>query len=248
VIEGTIRNAIKEAASVIDANLREFTEFRNGKFHSVQEYPKDAWYELLVNACVHRSYIIKNIPIFVKMFDDRIVFENPGGFMPGVTPETIYDRHNPRNPYIMSILRDTGEVKGINEGTKRVKREMEEAHLPAPVFLEKKGDAASVVATLFNNVRDRSNSLDNEAYTVLGQAVALFLTPEERKIINFTVANGKINSSDALRILSTTRWHTAKRKLDALVERNILDYHSTKSRDPNAYYTLVVRDKQHNDE
>lgn len=239
VIEGSIRTVIQEAAQVIDANIREFTEFRNGKFHSVQEYPRDAWYELLVNACVHRSYTIRNVPIFIKLFEDRIVFESPGGFMPGVTPENIYDRHHPRNPFIMSVLRETGEVRCINEGTKRVRREMEDAKLPAPLFVEKKGDAAAVSVTLNNNIKDRSNSLDSEAYTALGEAIAFSLTVDERKIINYVIAHNQINVSDALRILTSTRWHTAKKRLDGLVERGILEFHSSKLRDPFASYTLT---------
>lgn len=243
VIEGSIRSVIQEAAQVIDANIREFTEFRNGKFHSVQEYPRDAWYELLVNACVHRSYTMRNIPIFIRLFEDRIVFESPGGFMPGVTPENIYDRHHPRNPFIMSVLRETGEVRCINEGTKRVRREMEHAKLPAPLFVEKKGDAAAVSVTLHNNIKDRSNSLDGEAYTALGEAIAFSLTVDERKIINYVIAHNQLNVSDALRILTTTKWHTAKKRLDALVSRGILDFHSSKLRDPFAFYTLARRTK-----
>jgi hypothetical protein len=32
----------------------------------------------LVNACVHRSYGLTNMNIFVKMFDDKLVIEIPG--------------------------------------------------------------------------------------------------------------------------------------------------------------------------
>lgn len=74
LISGSVLDVIQQAASVIDANLREFTTYRDGKFYTVQEYPRDAWYELLVNACIHRSYHIKNAPVFVKMFDDRLIF------------------------------------------------------------------------------------------------------------------------------------------------------------------------------
>ena len=51
---------------------------------------KKAWYEALVNACVHRSYNLKNMNIFIRMFDDRLEIESPGGFPPLVTPENIF--------------------------------------------------------------------------------------------------------------------------------------------------------------
>lgn len=90
-IEGTIPELIQKTAQVIESQVREFVKLgKDQKFYSVPEYPKTAWYEALVNACVHRSYQLKNMNIFVKMFDDKLIIESPGGFPPFVTPENIY--------------------------------------------------------------------------------------------------------------------------------------------------------------
>lgn len=233
MISGSVLDVIRDTASTLDANLREFTLHRSGKFHSVPEYPHDAWYELIVNACVHRSYHAKNQPIFVKMFDDHLVVESPGAFMPSVTPENLF--HKPRNPFLMFVLRELGEVRCISEGTKRIKREISEAHLPPPVFA---GTPHSVTVTLHNDIANRTNSLDSEAYKVLGEAIAFSLDPDERKIVNYVIENKRINVSDALRILSTTYWHTAKAKLQRLVKRGVLEFVTTKQRDPNSFYRM----------
>ena len=239
LLEGTLLEIIKEASAVLDANLWEFTVFRNGKFHSVPEYPRDAWYEMIVNACVHRSYHARTMPVFVKMFDDRLTVESPGSFMPSITPENLV--HKPWNPFLMFALREYGEVRCISEGTERIRREMTEAKLPAPIF---RGSESSVTVTLQNEAANRTNSLDSEAYKALGEALAFSLDGDEKKIVNYIIENGKINVSDALRILSTTYWHTAKAKLARLEKRNILVYHTTKIRDPNAYFELRKRDVQ----
>lgn len=236
VIEGSILDIIKDAASTIDASLREFTEFRNGKFFTVPEYPHDAWYELLVNACVHRSYHAKTQPIFVKLFDDRMTIENPGSFMPSISPDNFI--HKPRNPFLMFVLREYGEVRCISEGTKRIRRELQNAKLPQTQYIE---TLRSISATLQNDVVNRTNTLDSEAYKILGEAVSFSLDAEERKIVNYLAENKKINVSQALRILSTTDWHTAKGRLDRLTKRNILDFITTKIRDPNAHYVLKGR-------
>ncbi len=236
MIEGTVLDVIKETASVLDANLREFTEFKNGKFHSVPEYPRDAWYEAIVNAICHRSYHARNTPIFVRMFDDHLEVESPGSFMPTITPENLY--HKPRNPFLMFVLREYGEVRCISEGTARIFREMDDAHLPKPTF---RGTDTSVSVVFRNEVANRTNSLDTEAYRVLGEAISFSLDGDEKKIVNYVIENGAINVSDALRIISSTYWHTAKAKLKRLVDRNVLDFHSTKVRDPNAHYTLRGR-------
>lgn len=233
IIEGSILEIIRDGASTIDANLREFTEFRNGKFFTVPEYPHDAWYELLVNAVVHRSYHAKTQPIFVKLFEDRLTIESPGSFMPSISPDNFI--HKPRNPFLMFVLREYGEVRCISEGTKRIIREIENARLPQTVWEDTR---KTVRATLFNDVANRTNTLDSEAYKMLGEALSFSLDPEERKIVNYLAENKRINVSQALRILSTTDWHTAKGRLDRLTKRGILDFVTTKTRDPNAHYII----------
>ena len=233
IIEGSILEVIRDTAAIIGANLREFTEYRAGKFYQNPEYPSDAWYEVLVNACVHRSYQARTRPIFVKMFDDHLVVENPGGFMPSITPDNLF--HKPRNPFLMFILREFGEVRCISEGTKRIKRELQEAKLPT---IKYSADQNGVVATLFNDVANRTNSLDSEAYKALGDALAFSLDADERRLVNYVIEHGKINASGALRILSTTYWHTANGKLKRLVDRGVLDFVSKQHRDPKSHYVL----------
>ena len=153
--------------------------------------------------------------------------------MPSVTPENLF--HKPRNPFLMFILREFGEVRCISEGTKRIRRELQEAKLPAIKYT---ADQNGVRATLFNDVANRTNSLDSEAYRALGEAVAFSLDVDERRIVNYVIEHARINASDALRILSTTYWHTANGKLKRLVQRGILDFISKKHRDPKSHYVL----------
>ena len=89
-IEGCVVDLMVESTQVLNSQLRDFSRLgEDGKFYTAPEYPFEAWYEAIVNACVHRSYGLKNMNIFVKMFDDRLVIESPGGFPPFVTPENI---------------------------------------------------------------------------------------------------------------------------------------------------------------
>jgi len=121
-IEGPIPRLLEQAGDVIASQLRDFSRLgEDGIFYTAPEYPYDAWYEALVNACVHRSYGLKTMNIFVKMFDDKLVIESPGGFPPSVTPENIYVSHQPRNPTLMRAMFYMGLVKEHAEGTKRMR-------------------------------------------------------------------------------------------------------------------------------
>ncbi len=206
------------------------------------EYPSDVWLEAIVNACVHRSYNLKNMNIFVKILDDRLVVESPGAFPPPVTPENIYDTHNPRNPHLMNALFYLDYVKCAHEGTRRMRDFMKEADLPEPEFVQKEVAFHQVHVTLRNNIEARKTFVDADALKLLGESVYEQLSSEEKLVINFIADKGKINVSDANRVLRKN-WHTAKQILDALGERDILLRRSKtgKVRDPSAHYILKRR-------
>ena len=139
-IEGTVPEIIVTTDEMISSHLRTFSRLdANGRFFTQPEYPRTAWYEAVVNACVHRSYGngLKNVPIFVKMFSDRLVIESPGTFPAFVTPENIYDSHVPRNPCLMEAMRHLDFVKCAHEGTRRMRESMSAMALPGSMVRAK---------------------------------------------------------------------------------------------------------------
>ncbi len=242
-IEGAVPELIQQAEKIVESQLREFMRLgSDGKFISTPEYPKDAWYEAIVNACVHRSYNLRNMHIVIKMFDDRLEIESPGGFLPLVTPENIYEIHAPRNPHLMDAMFYMSFVLCAHEGTRRIKESMERLGLPAPVFQETTSTAAFVKVTLKNDVEHRKEFVDSDAYHVIGESLANSLTENERRIINHIAEHGTINVTETARLCGM-RWQRAKKILMGLVNRNILDHvHSrTIERDAYAYFTLKKR-------
>ena len=80
---------------------------------------------MVVNACCHRAYNIKGTEIQIKMFDDRIVFENPGKLPEMVRPSNIRSTHFSRNPKIAAFLKTYHYVKEYGVGIDRMYRELE---------------------------------------------------------------------------------------------------------------------------
>src|SRR5436189_5984129 len=103
------------------------------------------------------------MPVFIKMFDDRLEVESPGGFLPFVTPQNIYDQHHPRNPDLMNALYFLDYVKCAHEGTRRMRQTMQELQLPEPVFSENETSHTYFKVTLKNNVEHRKKLLDSDA-------------------------------------------------------------------------------------
>lgn len=240
-VEGTIPHLIVEAARVLNGQLREFSRLgKDGTFIAAIEYPADAWYEAIVNACCHRSYGQKNTPIFVKMFDDRLEIESPGGFMPFVNPDTIYNQHRPRNPHLMEALFHLDYVKCAAEGTKRMKRTMLDAELPEPVFRQVDISSSAVKVILRNNIEHRKVWVDADAAAVVGQVICAALSVPEKRVINFVAEYGNISVSQAQRLLQHS-WPYCKRLLDSLAQKGLLEQkkkHADYERDPAARYFL----------
>ncbi|MDQ3254843.1 MAG: putative DNA binding domain-containing protein [Acidobacteriota bacterium] len=238
---GSIPRQIVEAEKVLDAQIREFSRLgTDGIFYTAPEYPKQAWYEAIVNACVHRSYNLRTMNIFVKMFDDRLVIESPGGFPPLVTPENIYDMPQPRNPHLFAALFFLDFVKCANEGTRRMRDSMIASKLPKPEFEQKEINSGLVRVTLRNDIKHRRVWVDKDASTVLGAALAQTLSPNEKKVVNFVAEYGGISVSQAHRLTGLKTWHSAKKLLLGLKEKNILEdrRNPVLDRDPGARFFL----------
>jgi ATP-dependent DNA helicase RecG len=243
-IEGPIPHLLERSASVISSQLRDFSRMGPDKiFYSAPEYPRDAWYEALVNACVHRSYGLKNMNVFVKMFDDKLTIESPGGFPPLVTPENIYVTHHPRNPVLMHAMFYMGLVKEHAEGTKRMRDTMEGMNLPPPQFEQVQSGMgfSQVRVTLRSHIKQRGVWVDKDVTIALGENLAKNLTSDEKRILNFVAEHGKINVTQCHRLITSTgKWHAAKKLLQRLTSKQLLVHvHSaTVERDARSHYVL----------
>ena len=251
-IEGNLPAIVEGTAQVLESQIREFSKLgADGHFYAAPEYPHDAWFEAIVNACVHRSYGMRNMHITVEMFYDRLVIESPGAFPPFITPENIYDTQHARNPKVMDAMFYLGFVKFANEGTKRIRDEMLASHLPSPLFQQKEvAGGYSVRVTLRNDYKHREPWIDSDVSTILGESVSKNLSPEESRAINYIAQHGQINISQFHELVSSTvkTWHTCRRILMGLHEKGILEYkHRTDiAKDPKGHFTLaaIFRDKQ----
>ena len=83
--------------------------------------------EVLVNALVHRDYLINGSEVHIDIFDDRMVIYSPGGMPDGtLVQERVLDAipSTRRNPVLADVFQRLGfmERKGsdLNEDYKRV--------------------------------------------------------------------------------------------------------------------------------
>jgi len=101
---------------------------------------------VIVNAIAHRDYNITGTAIQVRMFDDRLEVESPGGLPGIVTVENIRRRHFSRNPHVVGVLKTWRYMEELGFGMDRVFREMEAAGAPSPLITDDRG---MVTVTLY---------------------------------------------------------------------------------------------------
>ena len=170
------------------------------------------------------------------MFDDRIVVENPGGFHPPTTAETVSKLgHNPRNPYLMNALFFFDIVKCAREGIARMRESMTVAALPAPEFSEVHAEGNCVRVVLRNDLEHRKSFIDADIDVPISKELYAALSERERMLVNYLAEHRQMNVTDAARLLDV-HWNTAKKLISGLIDKDVCEYpprRNQSARDPS---------------
>lgn len=246
--EGNVVAVIKAAAQELDELVYDVTWLnKDGKFETTPEYPRWAWFEALVNACVHRSYSFSGTEITVKLFPNRMEIESPGGFVPPVNEKNLYHTRAARNNHFMDAMRYLGYVQMAREGTRRIKESMEKYRLPEPLFRQEALHGVVVRVTLYNDHITRKRSSDRDVAMFFGVDVWKTLQEHEIALAAHVYRNHSIHVSDASRITGRT-WATSKKDLERLVRKNVLEFVSGQyTRDHKSHYVLKQRSSEQAD-
>ncbi|QDV70768.1 hypothetical protein Poly24_44940 [Rosistilla carotiformis] len=241
-IEGTIPQMIRGAEQVLKTHLRTFSPLHRGVFYPVPEYPETAWYEAIVNACVHRSYGDgkKNVEVKIRMFDDHLDIESPGPFPPYVTADNIYDMEVPRNPRVFEAAYFLNLVRMNREGTRRIRDTMKEMQLPSPEFKQSEIGYSIVRVRLKNNIERRRVWVDQDISKIVGEAIVSQFSEDEKRVLNWIAEYGQCNVNSIVRLLDK-EWGTCKKLLITLTRRKVLQYVRFKpdgERDSQAFFRL----------
>ena len=228
---------IIKAEEFIKTQLREFSHLGpDGKFVSIPEYPEFAWEEGLVNAVTHRDYSISGEHIKIILFDDRLEIISPGKLPGLITLETMKTERFSRNPQFSRVLTDLKLVQELNEGVKRIYKEMKEFFLDEPEYSEPNGRSVKLV--LRNNILMRSkrktetllkNDSLNENWNGLNEL--------EKQIIQAIHDRGKMTTSEIAELINRDR-KTVQRKLKKLQDLELITWIGTSIKDPKKVYII----------
>lgn len=219
-VGGNLIDQVIEVEKFIFNNISLSAWIEDGKIQRQEkwEYPPKAIREALVNAIAHRDYRSPS-KVQVRIFDDRMEFWNPGRLPEGWTIEKLKEKHESRpfNPLIAKAFFWIKYIEEVGMGTNKIIEWCKEWGLPEPDF---EWTGTSVVVTL------RKSKLTDKIINELNQ--------RQRAIIEYLRQYGKINRSEVMRILNTSK-DTAFRELVDLMKKGLI---KREGKGKNVYYSL----------
>ena len=117
----------------------------------IVDFPEKVFQEALLNALSHRDYQSQGA-VYVKHYPDKIVIENPGAFLDGITENNIITHPSvPRNKLIAETLQHLKYVQRTGQGVDIIFKEMISSGKPFPEY-KSYNDAVSL--TIYSAIDD----------------------------------------------------------------------------------------------
>lgn len=165
----------------------------------IADFPEKVFQEALLNALSHRDYQSQGA-VYVKHYPDKIVIENPGAFLDGITENNIITHPSvPRNKLIAETLQHLKYVQRTGQGVDIIFREMISSGKPFPEY-KSYNDAVSL--TIYSAIDDIDfvKFIANEE-NGLSRSFSL----SELMILRYLKDNRKITMSEAESLIQETR-------------------------------------------
>jgi len=102
------------------------------------DYPQDVIREAVVNAIVHRDYLLSGTDIELSIYSDRLEIVSPGRLVNGITTERMRAGcRSARNELLKDVMRDYGYLEHMGMGVPRkIIRGMNEHNGTEPELIE----------------------------------------------------------------------------------------------------------------
>jgi ATP-dependent DNA helicase RecG len=105
-----VRRNTQVSATLADGTRREQT----------WTYPEEAVRETIVNALVHRDYLLSGTTVELSIYEDRLEVVSPGRLPNGITPQRMVTGcRSARNQLLKDVMRDYGYLEHMGMGVPR---------------------------------------------------------------------------------------------------------------------------------
>ncbi|MBN2683096.1 MAG: putative DNA binding domain-containing protein [Bacteroidales bacterium] len=176
-------------------------------------YPEKAIREALLNALTHKDYP-SGIPVQISVYNDKVIFWNPGTLPQNWTIENLKKKHPSIAPNadIAGTFFRCGYIDTWGRGTIKLINACIESGLPEPRF---ESDGNGVTVTI------RRNIIENEYLQNIS------LNERQIKALLFMKSNGEMTNAQYSKMFDVTD-RTALRDLKELIEKGFIQSYGLK--------------------
>lgn len=240
-LEGTIPEIVAEAEKAVLHNMGRSTLISGFLRKDIDEYPREAIREAIINALAHRDYsrYALSTHVQIRMFTDRLEIENQGGLFGHLSEDSIgIEAPTARNAALMRMLEDMDIVENRGSGVRAMVEAMRSVHLAPPKF---KNNHTSFKVTFYNHTL-----IDKEMVEWLNRFSMISLNDNQRFALAYLKRNPftqKLTNRDYQRINSVDSVQATKELGDMVKRAKVLVQNGTRG---GAYYTFseMVLEKQ----
>ncbi|MCY4593157.1 MAG: ATP-dependent DNA helicase RecG, partial [Alphaproteobacteria bacterium] len=129
---------VEQALDFVQRNTRVDVETRGGRRVERPVYPPDALREGIVNALIHRDYLLTSTDVELAVYSNRLEIVSPGRLSNGITPDRMrFGTRSARNQLLKDVMRDYRYLEHMGMGIPRkVVRGMKEHNGTEPDLVE----------------------------------------------------------------------------------------------------------------
>lgn len=186
---GNIFQLIEASWELLRPHLTETRFSKDAIFKTQIIYPELACREALINGITHRDYSLEGRGLEVKIFDDRLEILSPGKLLSSITIKDLEELkgiHQSRNTYIARVLRESGHIRELGEGIRRIFELMQSNDLVKPKLESPNKSFIVILYYKFVYSKEEKIWLDSFEY--------LNLSREQKTIVRLGI-NGRLIST-----------------------------------------------------
>ena len=215
---GNIFQLIEGSWDLLRPHLTD-TKFSGDALFTTQiMYPELACREALINAITHRDYSSEGRGIEVKIFDNRLTIENPGELLSTITLndlKALSGAHQSRNTYIARVLRETGYIRELGEGIRRIFNLMKDNDMVEPEITS--ANQLFSITLFYKHVYSKTEQL------WLDNFKSLDLSREQKTVIRLGVNGRLISAREIFESVGIVNEKTYRELIESLRKIGVLE-------------------------
>lgn len=226
--EGPLLDQVDGAFKFVQTYLKTIVKFEGLYRRETCELPEKALRELILNAVIHRNYMMSSC-VQVAVYDDRVEISSPGALYGTLTlEEALSGRSSIRNKLLASVCEKLGVVEGWGTGLKKIIDTCKELKIRPPEFLEI-GDLlrvnfyrAKMSDPNNDTINDTTNDTTNDTIND-----TIKTTKSESKVLKQIEKNNEITREQLVANTNLSD-STVARALKTLQEKGIIEREGSK--------------------